>query len=186
MRFAAGHPAQAVAARARRRVQSVVMSRSDTASLVIKAPLSLVFEALIDPDALVAWLPPAGMTGRFDHFDASPGGLYRMVLTYLDPPAGGGKSDAASDVVEGRFVEIKPDERVTQAVEFASDDPAFGGTMTMTWTVTRVDGGTRVDLRADDVPLGISAKDHQDGMNSSLQNLAAYLTRRQTTFRENR
>lgn len=159
------------------------MTRSDTASRVIAAPLTRVFAALIDPDALVEWLPPAGMTGRFDHFDARPGGSYRMVLTYTDPPAHGGKTDADSDVVEGRFVEIEPDERVVQAGDFASDDPSFGGTMTMTWTVTRVDGGTRVDLRADDVPPGISAKDHQDGMNSSLQNLAEYLHRRQTTFR---
>jgi uncharacterized protein YndB with AHSA1/START domain len=159
------------------------MARTDTASLVVTAPLTLVFEALTDPDALVEWLPPAGMTGRFDHFDARPGGSYRMVLRYLEAPAEGGKSDSASDVVEGRFLEIESDDRVVQAVDFTSDDPSFDGTMTMTWTVTRVNGGTRVDLRADDVPIGISAKDHQDGMNSSLQNLAAYLARRQTSFR---
>lgn len=159
------------------------MARTDTASRVVKAPLTRVFEALVDPGALSEWLPPSGMVGRFDHFDARPGGSYRMVLTYLDPPVGGGKSDADSDVVEGRFLEVEPDARVVQAVDFASDDPSFGGTMTMTWAVSRVDGGTRVEFRADGVPPGISAKDHEDGMNSSLQNLAAYLTRRQTTFR---
>lgn len=159
------------------------MTRTDTASRVVAAPLTRVFAALVDADALVEWLPPAGMTGRFEHFDARPGGSYRMVLTYTDPPAQGGKTDADSDVVEGRFVEIEPDQRVVQAGDFTSDDPSFGGTMTMTWTVTRVDGGTRVDLRADNVPPGISAKDHQDGMNSSLANLAAYLDRRQITFR---
>nr|WP_090344824.1 SRPBCC family protein [Mycolicibacterium malmesburyense] len=159
------------------------MARIDTASRVVKAPLSRVFEALIDPGALAEWLPPSGMSGRFEHFDARPGGSYRMVLTYTDPPSEGGKSDADSDVVEGRFVEIEPDDRIVQAVEFDSGDPAFGGTMTMTWTVTRVDGGTRVEMRADDVPLGISAADHADGMNSSLDNLAAYLAKRQTVFR---
>ncbi|MEO3757754.1 SRPBCC family protein [Mycobacterium sp. B14F4] len=159
------------------------MTRTDTASTVVKAPLTRVFEALIDPQALVEWLPPSGMTGRFEHFDARPGGSYRLVLTYTVPPADGGKSDADTDVVEARFVEIEPDDRVVQAVDFASKDPSFGGTMTMTWTVSRVDGGTRVEFRADDVPPGVSAKDHEDGMNSSLQNLAAYLARRQTTFR---
>lgn len=159
------------------------MARTDTASRVVKAPLSRVFEALVDPDALAEWLPPTGMTGRFEHFDARAGGSYRMILTYTDPPAQGGKSAADSDVVEGRFVEIEPDDRVVQVVEFTSDDPTFGGTMTMTWTVTRVDGGTRVELRADDVPVGISAADHADGMNSSLDNLAAYLAKRQTVFR---
>ncbi|KUI02272.1 SRPBCC family protein [Mycobacterium sp. IS-3022] len=159
------------------------MARTDTASRVVKAPLSRVFEALVDPDALAEWLPPSGMTGRFDHFEARPGGSYRMILTYIDPPTGGGKTDADSDVVEGRFLAIEPDHRVVQAVDFASDDPSFGGTMTMTWTVRRVDGGTRVELRADDVPPGISATDHEAGMNSSLDNLAAYLARHQTVFR---
>ncbi|MGE2719142.1 SRPBCC family protein [Mycolicibacterium celeriflavum] len=159
------------------------MARTDTASRVVKAPLSRVFEALVDPEALAEWLPPSGMTGRFEHFDARPGGSYRMVLAYTDPPSQGGKTDADTDVVEGRFVEIEPDDRVVQTVEFTSDDPLFGGSMTMTWTVTRVDGGTRVQMRADDVPLGISAADHADGMNSSLDNLAAYLAQRQTVFR---
>jgi hypothetical protein len=43
--------------------------------------------------------------------------------------------------------------------------------MTMTWEVTAVDAGTRVDIRADDVPAGISAKDHAAGLASSLANL---------------
>lgn len=158
------------------------MARTDVASRVVKAPLSRVFDALIDPDALIEWLPPYGMTGRFEHFDARPDGSYRMILTYAEPP-GGAKTDADTDVVEGRFVEIEPDDRIVQAVDFVSDEPTFGQTMTMTWTVTRVDGGTRVEFRADDVPAGISAADHADGMNSSLDNLAGYLARHQTVFR---
>jgi hypothetical protein len=47
--------------------------------------------------------------------------------------------------------------------------------MTVTWEVTAVDAGTRVDIRADDVPAGISAKDHAAGLASSLANLATYL-----------
>jgi hypothetical protein len=64
---------------------------------------------------------------------------------------------------------------VVQAVEFRSDDPAFAGTMTGTWSVTPVEGGTLVELRADDVPSGISAEDHAAGLASSLENLARYL-----------
>ena len=150
------------------------MGRTDTASRVVQAPLSQVFTALIDPNALVAWLPPQGMTGRFERFEARAGGTYRMILTYDVPPAGGGKTDGNSDVVEARFVEIVPDDRVVQAVDFTSDDPSFSGTMTMTWSVSTVADGTRVDLRADDVPVGISAEDHKEGMESSLANLAAY------------
>lgn len=151
------------------------MGRTDAASRVIDAPRERVFAALVDPTALVRWLPPDGMIGRFDHFDARPGGSYRMTLTYLDPPAGGGKSSADSDVIEGRFVEIVPDSHVVQTTDFTSDDASFAGTMTMIWTVTAVDDGTRVDIRADDVPDGISAADHIAGMTSSLANLAAHL-----------
>lgn len=151
------------------------MGRTDTASRVIDAPRDRVFAALVDPSVLVQWLPPEGMTGRFDHFDARPGGSYRMTLTYLDPPADGGKSSADADVVEGHFVEIVPGSHVAQTGDFTSDDAAFAGTMTMTWTLTEADGGTRVDVRADDVPEGISAEDHLAGMSSSLANLAAYL-----------
>ena len=70
-----------------------------------------------------------------------------------------------------------PTRGVVQAVDFVSDDPAYAGTMTMTWAVTAVPGGTRVDFTADDVPDGISAEDHAAGLASSLANLAAYLER---------
>jgi uncharacterized protein YndB with AHSA1/START domain len=151
------------------------MPRTDTASRVIAAPPERVYAAFVDPEALTAWLPPDGMTASFERFDARPGGSYRLVLTYADPSHARGKATADSDVVEARFVEVVPDARVVQEVDFVSDDPAFAGTMVMTWGVTAVDGGTRVDITADDVPDGISAEEHAVGLASSLANLAGYL-----------
>jgi uncharacterized protein YndB with AHSA1/START domain len=150
------------------------MPRTDTGSRVIAAPAERVYAALVDPDALTAWLPPAGMSGKFDRFDARPGGSYRLILTYADASSSPGKATPDSDVVEARFIDIVPGVRVVQAIEFVSDDPSYAGTMTMTWEVTRIDTGTRVDIRADDVPDGISAEDHATGLASSLANLAAY------------
>jgi hypothetical protein len=49
--------------------------------------------------------------------------------------------------------------------------------MTMTWELAAINVGTRVDIRADGVPAGISAEDHAAGMASSLASLAAYLDR---------
>jgi uncharacterized protein YndB with AHSA1/START domain len=153
------------------------MPRTDRGSRVIAASPERVWAALVDPGALLAWLPPGGMTGRFERFDARPGGSYRMVLTYSDASGAPGKATADSDIVEARFIEIVPGERVVQAVDFVSDDPAYAGTMTMTWQVTPVEAGIRVDIIAEDVPDGISADDHAAGLASSLTKLAAYLQR---------
>jgi uncharacterized protein YndB with AHSA1/START domain len=153
------------------------MPRRDTASRVIAAPLGQVYAALVDREALAAWLPPDGMTGRFERFDPRPGGSYRLVLTYTDASHAPGKATADSDVIEVRYVEIVQEKRVVQAVDFESDDPGFAGTMIMTWEVSAVDGGTRVDITADDVPDGISAGDHAAGLASSLANLADHLER---------
>ena len=98
-----------------------------------------------------------------------------MVLTYADRSVARGKATAESDVVEVRFIDIVPGVRVVQAVDFVSDDPSYAGTMTMTWEVAAVDGGTRVDITADDVPDGVSPEDHAAGLASSLGNLADYL-----------
>ena len=151
------------------------MTRTDTASRVIPAAPARVYAALVDPEALTAWLPPEGMSGRFEHFDAGPGGSYRLVLTYADASTAPGKATADSDIVEARFVDLVPGVRVVQAVDFVSDDPANAGTMTMTWELTAVDAATRVDIRADHVPAGISAEEHAAGLSSSLANLAAFL-----------
>ncbi len=153
------------------------MPRTDRASRVIAAASERIWAALIEPEALMSWLPPGGMAGRFERFDARPGGSYRMVLTYSDASGAPGKATADSDIVEGRFVDIVPGERVVQAVDFVSDDPAYAGTMIMTWEITAADAGTRVNVVAEDVPDGISAADHAAGLASSLANLAAYVER---------
>ena len=153
------------------------MPRTDTASRVIAAPPEQVYAALVDRDALTAWLPPDGMSARFERFDLRPGGSYRLVLTYSDAPTASGKATSDSDIVEARYVEVTENVRVVQAVDFVSDDPGFAGTMTMTWELSKVDGGTRVDITADDVPDGISEEDHAAGLASSLANLADYVER---------
>lgn len=149
--------------------------RTDRVERVVPAPPERVFRAFTDPDDLVAWLPPEGMSGRFEHADIRPGGSYRMVLTY--DATGRGKTTDDTDVVEVRILDVVPGERIVQAADFASDDPAFAGTMTMIWTVAPHPDGSLVEIRADDVPSGISAADHEAGIGSSLDNLAVHLAR---------
>ncbi|OJV55208.1 MAG: hypothetical protein BGO36_09935 [Burkholderiales bacterium 68-10] len=98
-----------------------------------------------------------------------------MTLTFA---AASGKSTANTDVVVGRFVELVPRQRIVQAFEFESSDPAFAGTMTMRWVLEAAEGGTNVTVIAENVPPGISPADHEVGMNSSLAHLAAYVESR--------
>ena len=114
------------------------------------------------------------MSGRFEHADIQPGGSYRLVLV-PDDPVGSGKAGDGTDVVEARIVDIVRDRRIVNAIDFESDDPAFHGTMTMTWTLAPVGGGTRVEVIATNVPAGVSPEDHSAGLSSSLANLADWL-----------
>jgi len=152
-----------------------VTGRTDTASRRINATPAALYRALTDAAARVRWLPPAGMSARMERYDLKVGGGYRMVLTYDDPAGEAGKSTADSDVVEATFVELADGERVVEAIEFESDDPAFAGTMTMTWQLAPLASGTEVSIVASGVPTGISPIDHATGMQSSLANLAAFV-----------
>ncbi len=55
--------------------------RTGSVSRIIKAPRRTIYQAFLDPEALVPWLPPAGMQGRIHAFDARSAGAYRMSLT---------------------------------------------------------------------------------------------------------
>jgi len=147
--------------------------RVDRASGFVPAPPETVYRAFVEPEALMAWLPPAGMTGRIVLFEPREGGRYRIALAYRDE--GKGKTDASTDVSEGRFLVLEPGRRIVMSVLFDSADPAFAGEMIMTWSFAPAPGGTEVAVAARQVPAGIAPEDHAAGMASSLANLAKLL-----------
>lgn len=98
-----------------------------------------------------------------------------MVLTYLDHDGSPGKTSAATDVVDVRFAELVPTERVVQEAVFVADDPSYAGTMTMTWQLVPIGDRTEVTVTATDVPPGIDQAAHEAGIASSLANLASFL-----------
>ncbi|SFA94249.1 Uncharacterized conserved protein YndB, AHSA1/START domain [Amycolatopsis marina] len=151
------------------------MGRTDRAGRVIAAPPAAVYDALTNRGSLETWLPPDGMRGRIEWWDPGPGGGFRMVLTYLDPADSPGKTSAATDVVDIKFADLVPPERVVQRAVFEADDPAYAGTMTMTWDLNADGDGTEVTVSATNVPSGIDQAVHEAGIASSLANLAAYL-----------
>ena len=121
------------------------------------------------------WLPPDSMTGTMLHFDFREGGSYRMRLTYSEPESGRGKTSEDSDEVAVQIKKLVDGRRIVQEVLFESDDPAFSGVMRMIWTFEPHEDGTRVTVRAEDVPAGIHPNDHDAGLKSSLENLARFV-----------
>ena len=149
--------------------------RTDSASRVIKASPRTIYQAFLDPEAVASWRPPEGMKAHIYAFDPREGGIFRMSFAYIDSDhAVRGKTTEHADVFQGRFLELVPDERIVELVEFESDDPAFAGAMTVITTLAAVPGGTEVTIECEDVPDGIRPDDHQAGLTSTLKNLAAF------------
>lgn len=150
-------------------------NRVDTSSKLIHASASAIYRAFATPAAMEAWVPPEGMTGTILTFAFREGGSYRMRLTYDDPQHTPGKTSEDADEVEVSFVKLVPDARIEQAVKFNTDDVAFSGEMRITWTLDSVPNGTFVKVRCENVPRGIRVEDHQAGLASTLNNLAAFV-----------
>jgi len=145
-------------------------------SRLIKAPPEAIYEAFMDPAALVAWLPPAQMTGQIHRFDGRVGGGYQMSLFYPpEEPAFRGKTSEREDRVNVRFLGLTPPRRIVQAVTFDTDDPALLGEMTMTATFEPASGGTEVTLLFDNLQPGLRAEDNDAGARLSLEQLAERL-----------
>lgn len=150
------------------------MTRTDTASRIIRATPAALYQALVTAKSLERWMPPSGMTGEMTEFEPRPAGRYRMILRYEDATIAG-KSGGNEDIAEARFIELVPDQRIMQSVDFVSDDPRFQGTMIMFTTLTPLGDETEVRFTAENAPEGISAEDHAEGMHSSLENLARFM-----------
>ncbi len=137
----------------------------------VRAPRSAVYRALLDADAIAKWRVPAGMSSQVHEFDGREGGPFRVSLTYSAPDRTG-KSALHTDTYHGHFVKLVPDEQVVEAFEFESADPALGGTMTMTTTLTDADGGTDVLVVHEGIPDSVPASDNETGTRMALANLA--------------
>lgn len=131
-----------------------------------------MYRALLDADAVARWRVPDGMTSRVHQFDAREGGAFRVSLTY-DSPTATGKSGAHTDTYHGHFVELVPDKRVVEVLEFEATDPALLGEMRMTTTLVDHGGGTHVTVVHDGVPDTVSPADNEIGTRMALDRLAA-------------
>lgn len=107
-------------------------------------------------------------------FDFREGGVYRMRLSYKEQVHTPAKSSEHSDDVEVRFLELVAGKRIVQAVTFNTDRREYSGEMKITWTLEEVKRGTKVTVSCENVPEGIQPDDHEAGLTSTLENLAAF------------
>ncbi|MCX3288293.1 SRPBCC domain-containing protein [Streptomyces sp. NEAU-H22] len=138
----------------------------------VDAPRAAVYRALVSAEAIARWRVPTGMRAEVHEFDAREGGRFRVSLTYEAPDATG-KSAAHTDTYHGHFARLVPDERVVEVLEFETADPALGGAMTLTTTLTDAEGGgTDVLMVHEDLPDAVPAADNETGTRMALENLA--------------
>jgi uncharacterized protein YndB with AHSA1/START domain len=138
----------------------------------VNASRASVYSALIDADAVAAWMVPTGMTSLVHEFESREGGRFRISLTY-DEQTAAGKTSAHTDTYHGRFVELVPNERVVEVVEFETADPRLRGEMTITITLADAGGGTDLLAVHEGLPPGLRTEDNEAGWRSSLAKLAA-------------
>lgn len=99
-----------------------------------------------------------------------------MSLVYPDNETSQpGKTSDKTDRFEGRFARLVPDERIVWATAFESDDDSFAGEMTVSTTLSPVNGGTDVTMVCDDIPAGIRLEDNEEGCRLTLGNLSAFV-----------
>jgi uncharacterized protein YndB with AHSA1/START domain len=138
----------------------------------IAAPRTLVFRALLDPEAIGQWKVPDGMSATVHQFEPREGGVIRVSLTYHDA-ATPGKSSSHTDTYHGRFVSIVPDAQIVEEDEFETSDPGLAGRMTSTITLVDAGGGTDLLAVHEGLPPGVPPEDNETGWRMALNKLAA-------------
>lgn len=145
-------------------------------SKTIKASPEALYRAFTDPKALQAWQAPGNMTGKVHQFDLRAGGGYEMSLFYpASEKTAHGKTSDREDRFTVKFRELKPYEKIVQAVNFNSPDPAFAGEMIMNITFEPLGEATRVTIAYQNIPPGIRPEDNEAGTKDSLEKLARYV-----------
>lgn len=137
----------------------------------VRAPRAAVYRALLDADSVAKWRAPEGMSTEVHEFDSREGGRFRISLVY-EAPTDTGKSGARTDTYHGHFERLVPDEQVVEVIEFETADPTMQGVMTMTTTLSDVEGGTEIEMTHTGVPDAVPVADNELGTRMSLDNLA--------------
>jgi uncharacterized protein YndB with AHSA1/START domain len=141
-----------------------------TTTRLIRARRAKVYATVADIEALASCLQPEGTSSRIIAYDHANGRL-RMDISH-----GPGPGDTRRFHLV--FLEKRQDELAVYGAEFETDDPLLAGEMRLHFSLTDAPGGTRVTVRHEGLPTGISVTDNERGTDSSLRNLAGRVERR--------
>lgn len=126
-----------------------------TTSIEIDAAPAEVFDYLVTEAGMTAWM------GRHAALDARPGGEFAVEI--------------AGYAVRGRYLEVQRPRRVVVTWGFAGNPDLPPGSSTVTFTLTPVPGGTRVDLVHSGLP-DADLEGHADGWTHFLPRLRVVAT----------
>jgi uncharacterized protein YndB with AHSA1/START domain len=119
-------------------------------SIDIDAPPEIVFEHLVTPEGMTAWMC------QWADLDARPGGVFSAQIN--------------GTPVRGSFVEVDPPRRVVFTWGIPGNDDLPAGSTTVAFTLTGRGEGTRLDLLHSDLPEP-SVASHREGWEHYLPRL---------------
>ena len=140
------------------------MAMSNTVNLhrVLKAPVSRVFRAFSNPEALATWIPPYGFIAKIHSFDFRVGGSHKMSFMNF--------TNEQEHSFGGTYIEIHPNKLLRYTDKF--DDPSLPGEMSVTISFKEVSCGTELTIKQEGIPSVIPAEMCYLGWQESLMKLA--------------
>jgi len=118
-----------------------------------RAPRSLLFDVITNPDHVGQWWGPRALSLVNCEMDVRPGGRYRFVLR---------TPEGVEAAFRGEYLEIRRPERVVSTFEFEGM-PGHGSIETL--TLDEIDGQTRLTVRC----LYQSREDRDGHLNSGME-----------------
>lgn len=129
---------------------------------VLKAPVSRVYRAFTNPDALSYWMAPFGFLGKVHSMDVKVGGTYRMSFTNF--------TNNTTHSFGGRYLEVKPEEYLSYTDKF--EDPSMPGEIQVKIQFKKVMCGTEIRITQENLPEMIPVEMCYLGWQESLIQLA--------------
>ncbi|WP_313125261.1 SRPBCC domain-containing protein [Proteiniclasticum ruminis] len=155
----------------------------DDIKICVKLPAvpKTVYETMLDPSKICFWRAPKDMECTLHEFQPFVGGWIRISLTYLDDTQVG-KTGEHTDTYHGRFMELKPYEKIVEELQFESAEESLKNRMTLTFLLEEIEEGTKLTVIHEGLPESISMKDNELGWLEALEQLRKILLLKEETI----